>query len=92
MKHPSKPIRRAPHLPFTRLDGLLLLGFAVLAVGVALLEDREFCHYLRIFASQKAPWTNLPERVSDLELPAKRIEYDFTMFLIIRGVVLMFVR
>jgi hypothetical protein len=83
MKRPSQPIRRVPHPPFTRLDALLLVGFAVLAIGVVLLEDREFFDRMAIFASGKAPWTNLPEWVSDLELPAKRIENDFAVFLIV---------
>ena len=83
MKSPSRPIGRVPQPPFTRLDGLVLIGFVLLALGIVLLEDREFFHRLATFASERAPWTNLPDWVSDLELPAKRIENDFAVFLIV---------
>ena len=81
MKRPAQPIRRIPRLPFTGIDGLVLAGFAVLAVIEVIPNDDVFFHRLRAFASKKAPWTNLPEWVRDLELPAKRIANDFTAFL-----------
>jgi hypothetical protein len=78
---PAQPIRRIPHLPFTGFDGLVLAGFAVLAVIVVVPNDHEFFPWMRSFAIGNAPWTSLPEWVSDLELPAKRIANDFTVFL-----------
>ncbi len=61
----------------------MLFGFAVLAVALALLNDREFFVWMSDFASRKALWTNLPTWIRDLELPAKRIEKDFVAFLIV---------
>ncbi|HZW33759.1 MAG TPA: hypothetical protein VFF52_23760 [Isosphaeraceae bacterium] len=86
MKLPARPIRRARPIPFTWLDGLVLAGFAALAVGRAVSADREFLELLSSFASPRMPWTNLPEWVEDLELPAKRIARDFVTFLSVMSV------
>src|SRR5690349_1431207 len=77
MKLPTRPIRRARPLPFTWLDGLVLVGFTALAIGWAVSADREFLDLMSSFSSGRMPWPNLPEWVEDLELPAKRIARDF---------------
>jgi hypothetical protein len=86
MKLPTRPIRRARPIPFTWLDGLVLAGFAALAVAWAVSADREFLDLVSSFASRRVPWPNLPEWVEDLELPAKRIARDFATFLSVMSV------
>jgi hypothetical protein len=86
MKLPARPIRRARPIPFTWLDGLVLAGFATLAVVWAVHSDRGFLELLSSFASKRVLWPGLPEWVQDLELPAKRIARDFVTFLSVMSV------
>ena len=55
--------------------------FAVSGLVMAVLNDRVFFNLLPSLASHQAPWGGLPDWVADLELPAKRVQWDFLAFL-----------
>jgi hypothetical protein len=66
---------------FGWLDGFILVVFAACGLVMAVLNDRVFFNLLPSLASHQAPWQSLPDWVADLELPAKRVQWDFRAFL-----------
>lgn len=63
------------------LGGSILTVFAAAGIVVAVLNDRAFFDLLPSLASRQTPWQTFPEWVADLELPAKRVQWDFLAFL-----------
>jgi hypothetical protein len=88
MSHTSEKPR------FGWLDGLILAGFTASGIVMAVLNDRAFFDLLPSLVSHQAPWQSLPEWVADLELPYKRVQWNFVAFLSIvsLGVGLIIVR
>lgn len=66
---------------FGWLDGFILAAFVACGLVMAVLNDRVFFNLLPSLASHQAPWGGLPDWVADLELPAKRVQWDFLAFL-----------
>jgi hypothetical protein len=62
-------------------DVVILAIFFVAGIGLALLVDREFLDHLADFRGGGNFLGHLPGWFEDLELPAKRIEFDFLAFL-----------
>jgi hypothetical protein len=71
---------KATRVPFQRLDGLVLILFFVVGLYAAVLIDAEFMENLWYFDAGN-PWAFLPDCVAALELPAKRVQFDFLAFL-----------
>jgi hypothetical protein len=66
---------------FTWFDGLILGAFATAGLYASYLVDGEFLEHLHIFQSYGGLGRSLPEWFEDLELSAKRTQFDFLAFL-----------
>src|SRR5947209_6032587 len=79
---------------FAWLDVFILTVFSVSGILIAVSNDRGFFTLLPSFASHQAPWPSFPDWVADLELPYKRVQWDFLAFLSVMslGVGLVIVR
>jgi hypothetical protein len=66
---------------FSWLDAFILTVFAASGFLIAVLNDQVFFNLLPSLASHQAPWQSLPDWVADLELPAKRVQWDFLALL-----------
>jgi hypothetical protein len=62
-------------------DSFILTVFTASAIVMAVLNDRAFFDLLPSLASRQAPWGGLPDWFADVELPAKRVQWDFLAFL-----------
>jgi hypothetical protein len=62
-------------------DCFILTVFTASGMVMAVQNDRAFFDLLPSLASLQAPWQNLPDWVADVELPAKRVRWDFLAFL-----------
>jgi hypothetical protein len=72
----------APEQPrFDWPDCFILTVFAASGIVMAVLNDQVFFTLLPSLASHQAPWPSLPDWLADLELPAKRVQWDFLAFL-----------
>jgi hypothetical protein len=78
----ARAMVRSTPAPFQRLDGLVLIFFSLLGLNAALRVDAEFMGN-RWYFDAGNPMTFLPGWVLLLELPAKRIQFDFMSFLIV---------
>ncbi len=67
-----------------RLDWLILACFTTAGLYTLLLVDHEFLKHLPYFRTNVNPWISvLPGWLEDLDLPAKRIQFDFLAFLMV---------
>lgn len=76
-------------------DGLILGCFLAAALYAVLLIDREFLSHLHFFRTNVNPWISpLPDWLEDLDLPLKRVQFDFLAFLTVLspGVLLVTIR
>ena len=75
-------MRKDDARPLTWLDGLILACFSLAGLYGALLIDRQFMEHLPLFVTNTNPWISpLPDWIEDLDLPLKRIQFDFLAFL-----------
>jgi hypothetical protein len=67
---------------FRWLDGLILACFSTVGLYAALWIDREYMKHLPFFRTNVNTWTSpLPYWLEDLDLSAKRVQFDFLAFL-----------
>jgi hypothetical protein len=79
MPNESPPPRRRS---LALVDLAILAIFAALALGLAIVNDREFLQVLMNYRSMGGHWPGTPLWFDALELPSKRVQSNFAAFLI----------